>query len=264
MTGSTRGIGRAIAVRFAVEGARVVVTGRSEANGADTVADIENAGGQAVFVRADLQEKPQVDRLVDQTIEQFGKLDVLVNNGAATDLVGPGGVDAALLELDTPQWEAIVRGCATTVVWSCQAALRHMTDRGGGSIVNISSAASARATPAMAAYSAAKASVEALTRSIAVDYAAQGIRANSLVLGFIVSRPSHEAMAADPVAGPALRAMQLTRFGGPDDVAAAALFLASDEASFITGTTLVVDGGAMCRMPMPDLSAPRGASANAR
>jgi NAD(P)-dependent dehydrogenase (short-subunit alcohol dehydrogenase family) len=130
-----------------------------------------------------------------------------------------------------------------------------MVDGGGGAIVNISSAASTLGTPAMAAYSAAKAGVEALTRSIAVDYAPQAIRANSLVLGFVVSRPSHEAMATDPVIGPALRAMQLTRFGRPDDVAAAALFLSSDEAEFITGTSLVVDGGITCRMPMPSLVA---------
>jgi meso-butanediol dehydrogenase / (S,S)-butanediol dehydrogenase / diacetyl reductase len=234
-----------------------VVTGRTEADGASVVADIERAGGQATFVSADLEEQTEVQRLVDQAVDRFGRLDVLVNNGAATDLVGPGGVDAPLLDLDTARWDAIVRGCTTTVVWSSQAALWHMADRGGGSIVNVSSAASGHGTPGMTAYSAAKAAVEALTRSIAVDYAAHGIRANSLVLGFIVSRPSHEARAADPVAGPALRAMHLTRLGRPEDVAAAALFLASDEASFITGTSLVVDGGATCRMPMPDLSAAR-------
>jgi NAD(P)-dependent dehydrogenase (short-subunit alcohol dehydrogenase family) len=188
VTGSTRAIGRAIAIRFAEEGARVVVTGRSEEDGAYTLADIESAGGQAIFVPADLDDQSQVVRLVDQTVERSGKLDVLVNNGAATDLVGPGGVDGPLLDLDTARWDSIVRGCTTTVVWSSQAALRHMTGAGGGSIVNVSSAASMRATPAMAAYSAAKAALEAVTRSIAVDYAAQGIRANNLILGFIVSR----------------------------------------------------------------------------
>ncbi|MBZ4531245.1 SDR family oxidoreductase [Mycobacterium avium subsp. hominissuis] len=257
VTGSTRGIGRAIAVRFAAEGASVVVTGRSLADGADTAADIENWGGKAVFVSSDLEAQTQIEQLIDEAVQRFGRLDVLVNNGAATDLAGPGGVDAALLELDTARWDAIVRGCATTVLWSSQAALPHMITGGGGSIVNVSSAASIRATPAKAAYSAAKASVEALTRSIAVDYAAQGIRANTLVLGFVVSRPSHEALAADPVTGPALRGMQLTRLGTPEDVAAAALFLASDEAGFITGTSLVVDGGATCRMPIPDLSTGR-------
>lgn len=257
VTGSTRAIGRAIAVRFAAEGARVVVTGRSEADGAHTAADIESAGGEAIFVRGDLEEQAQVARLIDQAVQRFGRVDVLVNNGAATDLVGPGGVDAALLGLDTARWDAIVRGCATTVLWSSQAALPHMIAGGGGAIVNVSSAATILATPEMVAYSAAKAAVEAVTRSIAVDYAAQGVRANNLVLGFVVSRPSHEAMAADPVAGPALLGMQLTRLGRPDDVAAAALFLASDEAGFITGTSLVVDGGATCRMPMPDLSAAR-------
>lgn len=253
VTGSTRAIGRAIAIRFAAEGARVAVTGRNAQDGASTVDEIETAGGQAVFVPADLEDQSEVERLVDQAVERFGHIDVLVNNGAATDLVGAGGADAPLLGLDTARWDAIVRGCTTTVVWSSQAALRHMTGAGGGAIVNISSAASTRGTPAMAAYSAAKAGVEALTRSIAVDYAEQGIRANNLILGFIVSRPSHETMVADPAIGPALRAMQLTRFGRPDDVAAAALFLASDEAAFITGTSLVVDGGANCRMPVPDL-----------
>jgi 3-oxoacyl-[acyl-carrier protein] reductase len=254
VTGSTRAIGRAIAIRFAREGARVVVTGRTAADGAIAVADIERAGGQATFVSADLERQSDVQRVVEHAAERFGRLDVLVNCGAATDLVGPGGVDAALLDLDTARWEAIMRGCATTVVWSCQAALRQMMESGGGSIVNVSSAAAMRAVPARAGYQASKAAVEALTRSIAVDYAAQGVRANNLVLGFIVSRPSHETMAADPATGAGLRAMHLTRLGRPDDVAAAALFLASDEASFITGTSLVVDGGATCRMPGPDLA----------
>jgi NAD(P)-dependent dehydrogenase (short-subunit alcohol dehydrogenase family) len=255
VTGSTRAIGRGIAVRFAAEGARVVVTGRTQPDGEAVVAEIENSGGQATFVSGDLNNQSDVRRLVDTTVDQYGRLDVLVNNGAATDLVGPGGMDAPLLDIDTARWEAIMRGCATTVVWSTQAAMRHMVNGGGGAIVNISSAASTLGTPAMAAYSAAKAAVEALTRSIAVDYAPRAIRANNLVLGFVVSRPSHEAMATDPTIGPALRAMQLTRFGRPDDVAAAALFLASDEAEFITGTSLIVDGGATCRMPVPHLSA---------
>src|SRR3984893_4631080 len=253
VTGSTRAIGRAMAIRFAGEGASVVVTGRPEADGATTVAMIERAGGQATFVSADLEKHSDVQRVVDHGAERFGRLDVLVNCGAATDLAGPGGVDAALLDVDTARWDAIMRGCATTVVWSCQAALRHMMENGGGSIVNISSAAATHGIPARAAYQTSKAAVEAITRSIAVDYAAQGVRANNLVLGFIVSRPSHEAMVADPATGPGLRAMHLTRLGRPDDVAAAALFLASDEASFITGASLVVDGGATCRMPGPNL-----------
>jgi meso-butanediol dehydrogenase / (S,S)-butanediol dehydrogenase / diacetyl reductase len=263
VTGSTRAIGRAIATRFAAEGARVVVTGRTETDGASVVADIEKAGGEATFVAADLEDQSEVQRLIEQAVERFGRLDVLINNGAATDLVGPGGVDASLLDLDTARWDAIVRGCLTTVVWSSQAALQHMATS-GGCIVNVSSAASILGTPAMAAYSAAKAGVEAVTRSVAVDYAEHGIRANNLVLGFIVSRPSHEALVADPVAGPALRAMQLTRFGRPEDVAAAALFLASDEAAFITGASLVVDGGATCRMPTPDLAAARPAGDGSR
>lgn len=260
VTGSTRAIGRAIAIRFGAEGARVVVTGRTAADGAATVAEIQRVGGEASFVYADLEKETDVQRLIDHAVERFGRIDVLVNNGAATDLVGPGGVDGPLLDVDTARWDAIVRGCTTTVVWSCKAALRHMIKSGGGAIVNISSTASMLGTPGMAAYQAAKAGLEALTRSIAVDYAAQGVRANNLVLGFVVSRPTHEAMLAHPQVGPALRAMHLTRLGRPEDIAAAALFLASDEAGFITGTSLIADGGATARMPMPDISGARAAA----
>jgi NAD(P)-dependent dehydrogenase (short-subunit alcohol dehydrogenase family) len=261
VTGSTRGIGRATAIRFGAEGAAVVVTGRTASNGEAVVAEIERAGGRAGFVQGDLESEPDVHRVVDHAVERFGRLDVLVNNGAATDLVGPGGVDAPLQALDTARWESILRGCTTTVMWSCQAALAHMIPKGGGVIVNVSSAAGSRATPAMAGYQAAKAALEALTRSIAVDYAQHGVRANSIIVGLVISRPSHEAMIANPVAGPALRAMHLTRLGRPDDIASAALFLASDEAEFITGTALVVDGGATCRMPVPDLTSAPAAAA---
>ncbi|MGX1675538.1 SDR family NAD(P)-dependent oxidoreductase [Streptomyces sp. NPDC055400] len=263
VTGSTSGIGRATALRFASEGAAVVVTGRTAARGEKVVSEIERSGGRAAFVPCQLDQEDDVRRVVDHAVERFGRLDVLVNNGVATDLVAPGGVDTQVGDLDTSRWDAIIRGCTTTVMWSCRAALPHLTAAGGGAIVNVSSAAASRGIPGAAAYQSARAATEALTRSIAVDYAAHNIRANNLIVGFVASRPSHEAMLADPVAGPAIRALHLTPVGRPDHIAAAALFLASDDAVYLTGTDLFADGGATSRMPVPDLTAARAAGARA-
>ncbi len=249
VTGSTRGVGRAIATRFAAEGARVVVTGRSDDDGHAVVAAITGNGGTAVFVRTDVGVEKDVRGAIGAATSEFGRLDVLVNNAGATDLlrIGPNRRDAAVADIENEAWEGILRGSLTSALWACKYAIPAMTASGGGSIVSISTAAARAAAPGMVGHSASKAALEALTRSIALDGAPHHIRANSLVLGFITDSGGHEGMLDNPSALDGLRAAHLTRLGRTDDVANAALFLASDEAEFVTGISMPVDGGISCR-----------------
>lgn len=255
VTGSTRGIGRATAERFAAEGAAVVVTGRSEEAGQEVEAGIRARGGEAVYVPTDLAREEDVVRMVEVATQRFGRLTTLVNNAAPTELMGPGRADRKVTELGNEAWEAILRVGLTAVIWSCKHAIPAMAAAGGGAVVNVSSAASVLGTAGLDTYTCVKGALNALTRSLAVEYAPDGIRANAVVCGMVLTSPGAHRMMEDPVIGGATRAMHLTRLGLPEDVAAAALYLASDEAAFVTGALLPVDGGVTARMPVPDISA---------
>ena len=235
VTGSTSGIGRAIAARFAAEGARVVVTGRAADRGAATVADIRAAGGEARFVAADLAQADAATTLVATAAEAYGGLSVLVANHVGRD----GITDAPLAELDLASWETALAVNLTSVAWLCRAAIPHLTAAGHGSIVLMSSRAADRGTPGLAAYTATKGAVDALCRSIAVDYADQHVRCNVIAPGYV----DHEDRPLDDAARARYEGMHLTRLGLPADVAQAAVWLASRESEFVTGITLPVDGG---------------------
>lgn len=254
VTGSTRGIGRATAIRFAAEGAQVAITGRSRDAGLAVEDAIREAGGEAFYVPTDLNREEDVVGAVAATTERYGKLTTLVNNAAPTELMGPGRLDRRVTELDGDAWDAIMRVGLKAVVWACKHAIPAIAAAGGGSIVNISSAASMLGTPGLDTYTALKGALNALTRSMAVEYAPDGIRCNAIVSGMVLSSEGAVRLMDDPAIGSATRAMHLTRLGVPDDIANAALFLASDEAAFITGALVPVDGGVTCRMPVPDFS----------
>lgn len=256
VTGSTRGVGRAIAERLASEGCAVVITGRSESAGAEAVAAIETAGGRALFVAVDLTVDAQARAVITRTIDAFGGLDILVNNAAPTDTITEH--DNSVAAVDINAWESILRGAATVTLRMSQYAIPELRKSEGGAIVNISTSVATRGFAGMSGHSASKAAIEAITRSLAVELGAENIRANTVVLGFILSGPRQEAVAADPVRGAAIRSMQLLRMGTNQDVAAAVAFLASDEAGFITGISLPVDGGSSCRMPLASLPGERG------
>jgi NAD(P)-dependent dehydrogenase (short-subunit alcohol dehydrogenase family) len=238
VTGSTAGLGATIARRFAAEGAWVVVTGRDTDRGAAMAAECNTLGPGAAFIPTDLTDEGATTAMVGAAVSRFGRLSVVVNNAVACDSLGE---DGPVGELSTAAWEAIFRVNATAAFWVCRAAVHHLSEAGGGSILNVSSRAASRATPNLAAYAASKGALEALTRSVATDYAPQGIRCNALAPGYVL----HEGRDADLTdeRRAQLEAMHLTRLSTPDDVASAAVWLASDEAETITGIVLPIDGG---------------------
>ena len=237
VTGSTSGLGREVARLFASEGARVVVTGRDRERGERVTAAIADEGGQATFTATDLVDEDACESLVATARDHFGSLTVLVNNAVAS--AGPR--DGPVTQVTTEGWEATMRVNLTAVAWLCRAAIPEMVEAGHGSIVNVLSRAAARGTPGLAAYAASKGGMNALTRSIAVDYAKDNVRCNTVSPGYIL----HERRDADldDERRHRLEGMHLTRLGTATDVAYAALYLASPEAEFVTGINLPVDGG---------------------
>jgi NAD(P)-dependent dehydrogenase (short-subunit alcohol dehydrogenase family) len=248
ITGAGSGIGRVAASLFAAEGAKVVVADVLGDQAEAAVADIEATGGSAKAVAVDVSDEDQVRSMVRVAVDTYGGLDVLFNNAG----IFPGD-DGGILDTPPETWERVMQVNLKGVWLGCRAAVPAMLDSGGGSIVNVASfVALVGAATAQMAYTASKGGVLAMTRELAVEYARQGIRANSICPG-----PIETPLLAELLADPERRQRRLVhipigRFGRPDEIAKAALFLASDDASFVTGSALVVDGGITAAYVTPE------------
>ena len=238
VTGSTSGIGAAIATRFAAEGASVIVTGRDEDRAKFVVATITAGGGTAHSVLADVGDESQCVRLVAESAARLGGLTVLVNNAVASIV---DEHDGAVADLTTTAWDASLRVNLSAPMWLCRAAIPLMRAAGRGSIVNISTRQAERASKGYAAYIASKAGLNGLTRAIAVDEAQHGIRCNTVSPGYVLNERRDAEITPERRAR--LEAMHLTRLGQADDVAYACVYLASRESEFLTGVNLPLDGG---------------------
>ncbi len=233
VTGAARGIGRAIADRFAAEGAHVVVSDINADAVAQAAAELNAAGHSALAITTDVMDKAQVDALFAQTIAWHGSVDVLVNNAALTSVT-----ERHVLDADEAWWNRTIGVNLTGAFWCSLCAAHHMARKGSGVILNMSSGGASRAHRGMVAYDAAKGGIEAMTRALALDLAPYGVRVNALVPGSIAVTPLDAA--ARKLRG---ENIPMQRVGDPDDLAGPALFLASDDARYITGHLLVVDGG---------------------
>jgi NAD(P)-dependent dehydrogenase (short-subunit alcohol dehydrogenase family) len=236
VTGSTAGLGRAIAKVLAFAGADVVVTGRTADKGADVVRGIEATGGRALYIRSDIADQRSCEELVAGTVEAFGGVSVLVNN-ASGRMDTRSHMRARITDMPAEDWLSVLVTDLASVATMCRLTIPHMVERGYGSIVNISSSTAERAVPKTSAYTAAKGGVNALTRAVTIEYAREGVRCNAVQPGYIV--PEDEARR--PKYSPDDR--YLTRFTTGEDVALAVLFLAGREAETITGVVLQVDAG---------------------
>jgi NAD(P)-dependent dehydrogenase (short-subunit alcohol dehydrogenase family) len=237
ISGAASGMGAATARRFAKEGAKVVIADMLEAEGRKVAADIVTANGAAVFMTLDVTDEADWKRVVDNTVAQYGKLDILVNNA------GISGSKVSDL-LDTAAWDQLLAVNGRGVFLGTKYAVLAMKQSGGGSIVNLSSiSGNSGQTMTHMGYNASKGAVRTLTKSTAVQFGADGIRANSVHPGIMPPMRTSGATADPAVRAKMLKAVPLRRAGEVDEVANAILFLASDEASYITGAELWVDGG---------------------
>ena len=240
VTGGSSGIGKATAARFAAEGARVLINGRDQQRLAAALSELEPLGAVS-GIAADISRDDEVERLAAEATARLGRIDVLVNSA------GIDGAGANTLDLPAEVWRRVLDVNLTGPFLISRAVARHMATAGGGAIVIVASLNGLAAEPNFADYNSAKGGLVMLTRSLALDLVEQNIRVNAVCPGYILT-PMTDGYAGDPAVGDAIRvAIPMGRFGEPAEVAAAIAFLASGEASYITGELLVVDGGRRAR-----------------
>jgi len=238
ITGGTSGIGRVTAVAFAKEGAKVVVSGRRKAEGAETVTLVEKAGGQGLFVQADVSDEEQVKKLVQTTVEHFGRLDIAFNNAGVEGELAP--LTDAKVETYNKVFDINVKGVFLSLKYEIPAMLK----TGGGAIVNTSSVAGHIGLPGASIYIASKHAVEGLTKTAALEFGKQGIRVNAVAPAVIETDMVDRFAGKEGPQRDYLASLHpIGRVGQTREISDVVLFLCSDGASFITGTSILVDGG---------------------
>ncbi|OPX41608.1 MAG: 3-oxoacyl-ACP reductase [Deltaproteobacteria bacterium] len=237
VTGSSRGVGRAVALGFAAEGAHVVINYTSNEKAANEVIDlIADMGRKAIAIKADVADKDQVDELFGQTMETFGKVDILVNNAGFTR-------PALMLKMTEEQWDQVVDIHMKGAFLCAQAAAAHMKEQQAGKIINVTSVAGLVGTVGQINYSAAKGGIISMTKSMARELARYNICANVISLGIVATDMTEKIRTDEKLKDIYMNRILLKRFAEPEDISPAFVFLASDDSNYITGQLLCVDGG---------------------
>jgi NAD(P)-dependent dehydrogenase (short-subunit alcohol dehydrogenase family) len=237
VTGSSRGIGRAIAERFAEHGAKVVVTSRKLDACEEVVKAIKGAGGEAFAHACNIGHKEELQALVHAAIQKWGGIDVLVCNAAVNPYFGPS------IDMPDDAYDKVMNSNVRSNFWLCNMVLPQMVARGGGSIIVISSVAGLIGSPSLAVYGLSKAADMALVRNLCVEWGPKNIRANCIAPGLVRTDFARALWENPETYAHTVKAYPLRRIGEPDEIAGAAVFLAGSSGSFMTGQTLVIDGG---------------------
>ena len=234
VTGASRGIGKATALELAAVGAKVVVNYARSSEAADEVVKtIVDAGGEAIALQADVSQSDQVDHLIKETLDRYSRIDVLVNNAGITK-------DTLMMRMKLEQWQAVINLNLTGVFLCTKAVTKTMLKQRSGRIINIASVAGQMGNPGQANYSAAKAGVIGMTKTVAKELASRGVTVNAVAPGFIATDMTQDLKGEDEI----LKMIPLGRYGNPEEIAGMIRFLAADPAAaYITGQTFNVDGG---------------------
>ena len=237
ITGASRGIGQAIAVALAGSGADLALVARSEEGLATTAARITAFGRKAFVIPADVTQQEAVTTAVATAIDQLGHLDVVVNNAGGSNFLAP------FVEMRLPGWDKIMRLNLTSAMYVCHAVGGHLVGRGQGSVINVASVAGLAGSPLLSPYGAAKAGLISLTKSLAIEWAAHGVRVNALCPGWTATDLNRNLWGDEALRRSTIADVPMQRWGRPEEMAGPALFLASDASSYMTGQVLVIDGG---------------------
>jgi NAD(P)-dependent dehydrogenase (short-subunit alcohol dehydrogenase family) len=237
ITGASRGIGRVIATAFAEAGADVALIARSEDGLKETAREVTGWGREAVVIPADVTQEEAVNSAIGEAISRLGHLDIVVNNAGGSNFVVP------FLDMRLPGWHKIMRLNLDSAVYVCQAAGKHLIERGTGTVINVASVAGLGASPFLSPYGAAKAAAVSLTKTLAVEWASLGVRVNALCPGWTATDLNRNLWEDDDAGKATIANVPMGRWGKAEEMAGPAVFLASDASSYMTGQVLVVDGG---------------------